>query len=141
MSSLIRDFRMAMRARLAEEVEAIELEDIVVERKHSLNEQLDETVAKATNGLVVTVGPGKGTNLSPETGLDLSRVYTVTLWVLPIYRHGEFPEDDIFLPMMKALTLWGDTCRFRTEILGDDDVPDPQYLAQSFQVRKRHLIL
>lgn len=138
----VRDFRNAVAARLAEQVAALDLEDIVVERSNSLTEQLAENVQKASEGLVVTIGPGSGRNIDPRGGgLNMETDYEVTLWVMPIYFEGSFPEDNIFIPMMQALhnhpVLESQICFHECQVTGFRDRPDPDYLAMTFTLRRQ----
>ena len=143
----VRDFRVAVAARLVAQVAALDVEDVIVERNGSLTEQLAETVAKASAGIAVTIGPGAGRNIDPEGGaLNMEVVYEITLWVLPIYYDGTFPEDALFIPMMQA--LHGESIHaaddkwlpYEAQVMSFRDVPDQDYLAMSFQLRRRLML-
>jgi hypothetical protein len=138
----MRDFRNAVAALLVSEVPGLDADDVIVERSNSLSEQIATTVSQASNGIAVTIGPGTGRNVDPQGGdLNMDVSYEITLWVKPIYFEGTFPEDDLFIPMMRALhgnqviqTGW---CHHECRVESFRDRPDPDYLAMTFTLTRR----
>lgn len=138
-----REFRQALKDHLVAEVADLSADDVIILRNKSLTEELELVTAQATNGIAVTIGAGRGRNNDRESpSLSMVASYDVTLWVTPIYWNGEFPEIDLFEPMMiachgrKVAIANEHFCQYEMKVEDFEDQPDPEYLAMKFTVSR-----
>ena len=142
--SKIYDFRDDLKTAIVEADLGLDESDIVIERQADIINKINSAVAKKDgNGVALTIGAAGGQHVNPEsvTNLTFEVTFELQLWVLPIYRLGTMPEEDIFEPLLRMLhgkEIGGGPqhCSQTLKVISFRDVADPKFLVREISLKR-----